>query len=56
MEEEDFLQYVLARTNPDKNWDEDYELENGKYFNTCVFCKDTFVGHKRRFVCKKCAK
>lgn len=37
-----------------KNWIDDFKLENGNYYNNCVFCKELFVGHKRRVVCKEC--
>jgi hypothetical protein len=36
------------------DWKEDFGLENGSYLNICVVCKDKFVGHKRRCVCKIC--
>lgn len=37
-----------------RNWLEDFDHENGTYQNTCVKCQATFVGHKRRVVCKIC--
>jgi len=37
-----------------KNWFEDFHLENGCYTNTCVHCKEEFLGHKRRPLCKEC--
>ncbi len=45
----------LAREIAARNWTEDAPHENGKYQCTCVFCKETFIGHKRRVVCKVCA-
>jgi hypothetical protein len=36
------------------NWTEDFTHENGNYMNTCIRCKNDFMGHKRRVVCKKC--
>lgn len=36
------------------NWIEDFEHENGNYSNICIRCKNEFLGHKRRVVCKKC--
>jgi hypothetical protein len=40
--------------NPEGDWPEDFSDENGNYGNLCIGCKKTFVGHKRRYVCKKC--
>ena len=37
-----------------RNWPEDYEQENGSYFNVCVYCENQFIGYKRRVVCKSC--
>ena len=39
----------------DRDWPEDFEHENGEYMNTCCECKNTFTGHKRRFICKACS-
>lgn len=39
----------------DRDWTEDFEHENGEYMNTCCECKNTFTGHKRRFICKVCS-
>ncbi len=36
------------------DWTEDSCMENGNYTNTCVVCKNNFIGHKRRVVCKGC--
>ena len=38
------------------DWPEDAvnDDDNGCYMNVCLFCKRTFVGHKRRMVCKAC--
>lgn len=36
------------------DYPEDFEHENGNYFNTCCICKCNFRGHKRRGFCKKC--
>jgi len=38
-----------------RDWTEDAAHENGQYQNQCVTCKELFIGHKRRHVCKKCA-
>lgn len=40
--------------DPARNWPEDAAHENGNYLNRCVACKQTFVGHKRRAVCREC--
>lgn len=39
----------------ERNWDEDFEHENGKYHCLCTKCDRTFLGHKRRSVCKICS-
>jgi hypothetical protein len=45
--------------NPDegshRNWTEDFNHENGRYLNNCIFCHQTFKGHKRRVCCKLCS-
>ena len=33
-----------------------YKLENGNYMNRCIKCKELFLGHKRRLLCKECFK
>jgi hypothetical protein len=38
-----------------RDWTEDFPHENGKYQNECLVCRETFLGHKRRVVCKLCA-
>lgn len=38
-----------------RNWPEDFSHENGMYENLCCLCKRSFLGHKRRVVCKSCA-
>lgn len=40
------------------DWAEDFlsfKFENGYYQNVCMDCKHTFMGHKRRTICKICA-
>lgn len=37
------------------DWPEDFEHENGRYQCKCSACGETFIGHKRRVVCKACA-
>ena len=40
--------------NINKDWLEDSSLENGKYLNQCLICRELFTGHKRRTHCKEC--
>lgn len=40
----------------ERSWPEDFKSENGDYINKCVYCKLLFKGHKRRVVCRVCAK
>lgn len=37
-----------------RDWHEDAPHENGNYQCRCCQCEQTFVGHKRRVVCKVC--
>ena len=37
-----------------RSWIDDFKFENGNYYNSCVFCKELFIGHKRRVVCREC--
>lgn len=41
------------KSNP-RDWSEDFNHENGNYQNLCYNCQKTFIGHKRRVVCKLC--
>lgn len=43
------------KTDPDRDWPEDFPHENGNYINKCCDCQLFFMGHKRRPVCRKCA-
>lgn len=36
------------------DWVEDFEHENGQYECRCIMCNRSFVGHKRRVICKIC--
>ena len=40
--------------SPAKNYQEDYELENGNYGCYCIKCKTEFVGYKGRVLCREC--
>ena len=37
-----------------RDWVEDFPHENGNYENKCCHCGHSFIGHKRRVVCKVC--
>ncbi len=37
-----------------RDWIEDDAHENGHYQRTCCACHETFIGHKRRVVCRAC--
>lgn len=39
----------------ERDWPEDFGHENGEYFCNCSSCGRTFVGYKRRTICKVCA-
>lgn len=39
----------------DGDWPEDFSHENGNYFCKCISCGRTFMGYKRRVMCKMCA-
>lgn len=41
--------------NPEKDWPEDWGHENGQYYCRCMYCRDMFIGYKRRVVCKQCS-
>jgi hypothetical protein len=41
--------------NPDGDWREDREHENGCYTCVCGTCGNQFTGHKRRVTCKGCS-
>ena len=36
------------------DWPQDFAHEHGQYLNTCVNCIRTFIGHKRRSLCRAC--
>jgi hypothetical protein len=37
-----------------RNWKDDFDHENGRYVNECMFCHKPFMGYKRRVVCFEC--
>lgn len=48
----DIYNHPLVTTG---SWVEDWpKYENGRYLCKCVDCNGTFIGHKRRVVCKTC--
>src|ERR1700741_4917221 len=44
----------LIGENPECNWPEDYDHENGHYQCKCYKCERAFFGNKRRITCKQC--
>jgi hypothetical protein len=36
------------------DYSEDWEHENGQYSCTCANCHQSFLGHKRRCLCRVC--
>lgn len=44
------------KSTTEHDWTDDFHLENGNYLNSCLNCKTTFTGHKRRMICRACAK
>ncbi len=38
-----------------RDWPEDAAHENGNYLCRCCGCHETFIGYKRRVVCKVCS-
>lgn len=49
------MNIIELRKNP-RSFPEDYPHENGNYLNSCFECHEPFIGHKRRVVCRQCAK
>jgi hypothetical protein len=41
-------------THEERSWPEDAANENGAYNCTCCVCLRTFIGHKRRVICRVC--
>lgn len=50
----DRLDMVSGYPPSARDWAEDFAHENGNYECSCVFCEQSFTGHKRRTVCKAC--
>lgn len=49
------MKEVFRSDNPQRDWEEDFQHENGNYTCNCGKCENTFTGHKRRVVCKLCS-
>ena len=47
---------IFNNKNSLRDWEDDFQYENGNYFHKCDICGKEFIGHKRRVVCKVCAK
>lgn len=43
-------------TRSERDYTEDFKLENGNYQNKCIKCEQLFYGYKRRVVCNVCSK
>ena len=39
---------------PGRDWEGDFQMENGNYECLCIACKRPFIGHKRRLLCFEC--
>ena len=39
----------------DRDFTEDFEQENGCYYNNCCLCGEMFKGNKHRVICKLCS-
>jgi hypothetical protein len=44
----------MPEPNSKRNWEEDYQYENGNYLNECTYCYKPFLGIKNRTCCKIC--
>ncbi len=44
------------RARDKRSWPDDSILEKGNYECRCAKCGETFVGHKRRAICRECAR
>ncbi len=51
---QDSMSSIIDINNP-RNWELDFPHENGNYYNMCINCKQGFIGHKRRVICKICS-
>jgi len=37
-----------------RDWEEDTKHHHGCHKNRCRVCGETFIGYRRRHICKKC--
>ena len=52
MNDENTLLQALRNRASDSDWPEDYDDDNGFYYNICNLCGVDFTGHKRRVICR----
>ena len=45
----------LKASATERDWPSEFSDENGCYTNLCLECRETFMGYKRRVVCRICA-
>lgn len=50
-----YVQPLGKQGESNRDWKEDFTHENGNYANMCMYCEQSFYGHKRRVVCKVCS-
>ena len=48
------VQNPFLSLNPNLDWPEDFDMENGCYQNKCQHCDGTFNGERGRPLCKSC--
>lgn len=46
---------LIELHDSERSFKEDYGHENGQYVCICFMCKQKFMGHKRRVICKSCS-
>lgn len=46
---------IVRAKGSERDWPEDFLHENGLYNNWCCGCQKTFLGYKRRVICKLCS-
>jgi hypothetical protein len=49
------LKELLYPLKSERDYPEDFKYENGHYMCHCLDCHKSFLGHKRRIICKLCA-
>jgi hypothetical protein len=48
------MENKIGALHSSRNFQEDFECENGCYLNECRICHKTFLGYKYRRICKEC--